>query len=53
MLGEGCSEIVIGDEGEPHGVDMSRQATGWNEGRDSRPVPPITAIRGVPRAMVR
>lgn len=47
--GEGCSDIVIGPEGLPHGVVMLSAATGWKFSSDSSPVPPITAILGVPR----
>lgn len=49
--GEGCSETVIGLDGLPQGVVRSREATGWKFGRDSRPVPPITAMRGVPEKL--
>lgn len=52
VVGLGCSEIVIGDDGLPHGVSMSRHATGWKFSNDSRPVPPITAMRGVPLYVV-
>lgn len=48
VLGEGCSEIVIGEDVAPQGVLIVREATGWKFSRDSRPVPPITAMRGVP-----
>lgn len=39
---------MIGDDVDPHGVSIVKEATGWKLGSDSRPVPPMTAMRGVP-----
>jgi hypothetical protein len=43
-VGEGCSRTRIGADGFPHGVLRDRAATGEKPGRDSRPVPPMTAM---------
>lgn len=37
--------IVIGDDGLPHGVVMSRDATCLKSGSSRRPVPPMIAMR--------
>lgn len=51
--GLGCERMVMGDEGEPHGVQSvgcvsGRLATGSKCGRWERPVPPMMAMRTGP-----
>ena len=48
VLGDGCSRMVIGEDGFPHGVGILREAARVKEGRVDRPVPPMTAIRTGP-----
>jgi len=44
VLGEGWCRIEMGEEVLPHGVEMSRFATGVKPGSCWSPVPPMTAM---------
>ena len=48
VVGDGCSKMLMWEEGVPQGVVGVRVAAWWKLGSVERPVPPITAMRTEP-----